>query len=680
MDGAARTGLDRLLRPGSVAVIGGGTWCANVIDKCRSIGFEGPIWPVHPKRETVGGIAAVARVEDLPGVPDAAFVGVNRDATIPAVRALARRGAGGAVCFASGFREAEAETGDGAARQAALLEAAGAMTLLGPNCYGFVNYLDGVALWPDIHGGARCDGGVAIVSQSSNIAINLTMQTRGLPMAYMVTCGNQAQTDLSAISAALLADPRVTALGLYVEGIADLRAFEALAAEAREAGKPVVALKVGRSEQAQAATVSHTASLAGGAAGAAALLRRLGIGQVSSLPALLEVLKLLHAGGPLPSARFATMSSSGGEASLMADTAHGRGVVLPPLAAGQTEALRAALGARVALANPLDYHTYVWGDEDAMAEAFAAMMLGDLAIGCVVLDFPRADRCAAPDWALVVNAVARAQAATGKRMGVLSSLGETMPEDVARDLIARGIVPLVGFAEAVEAIEVAAHLGRTGKAPVPVHLPPPAASGRVLTEAEAKAALAAHGLACPRSVRVAGAEAATEAAARVGFPVALKGEGIAHKTEAGAVALNLLDGESALRAARAMPAGAFLVEEMVGDAVAELLIGVTADPAHGYVLTLAAGGTLTELMRDGASLLLPAPRDEVRKALMGLRIAPLLHGYRGGPAADIDAILDAVAAVGAFVAQARPLEVEINPLLCGPTRAVAADALIRLRD
>ncbi|MBZ0124732.1 MAG: CoA-binding protein, partial [Roseovarius sp.] len=221
--------LTRLLRPRSIAVIGGGAWCASVVEQCRKMGFAGPLWPVHPSRSEVGGVAAYARLENLPAAPDAAFVGINRHATVEAVRLLAAMGAGGAVCFASGFREAQAETGDGDALQAALLAAAGEMPIIGPNCYGFINYLDGALLWPDQHGGRRVGRGVAILTQSSNIAINLTMQARALPLAYVATAGNGAQTGLAEIGRALINDPRVTALGLHIEGVGDLREFEALA-------------------------------------------------------------------------------------------------------------------------------------------------------------------------------------------------------------------------------------------------------------------------------------------------------------------------------------------------------------------------------------------------------------------------------------------------------------------
>lgn len=596
------------------------------------------------------------------------------------MRILSRMGAGGAVCFASGFREAQAETGDGDAKQVALLEAAGDMTLLGPNCYGLLNYLDGAALWPDQHGGLRVSRGVAIVTQSSNIAINLTMQDRGLPLAYVVTAGNQAQTGISRIARALLRDDRVTALGLHVEGIDDLTAFEGLAREAQALGKPIVALKIGQSDQARAATVSHTASLAGSDAGARALFRRLGIGQAASLPVLLETLKILHVAGPLASNRIASMSCSGGEASLMADTVHGTALDFPALNDAQKNGLSAALGPRVALANPLDYHTYIWGDEDAVTATFTAMMQADLALGCVVLDFPRADRCDASAWDHVIDAVVRTRQATGRPMAILGSLKETMPEGIAQRLVDLGIVPLAGFPEAAAAMEIAAELGRARPPVAPLLLPPASSQGQTLTEAQAKSALAGHGLCIPAAIRANGPDSAADAARQIGFPVVLKGEGIAHKTEAGAVALNLNSAEAVAAAARAMPSVDFLVEQMVTGTVAELLIGIVADPAHGYVLTLAAGGTLTELLEDSAALLVPAERDAVRAAILSLRVSRLLEGYRGQPAADVDAILDAVMAVQAYVVQARPQEIEINPLLCGPSGAVAADALIRTGD
>ncbi len=176
---------------------------------------------------------AIAPSRTCQAAPDASFIGVNRELTIDIVRQLRDRGAGGAVCFASGFSESEAEAEGGTQLQARLIEAAGEMPVLGPNCYGFINYLDGALLWPDQHGGARVERGVAILTQSSNIAINMTMQRRGLPLAFVITAGNQAQTSQAAMAMAMVADPRITAIGLHIEGVGSVRELEALADAAR---------------------------------------------------------------------------------------------------------------------------------------------------------------------------------------------------------------------------------------------------------------------------------------------------------------------------------------------------------------------------------------------------------------------------------------------------------------
>ncbi|WP_122074546.1 acetate--CoA ligase family protein [Pseudophaeobacter sp. EL27] len=672
--------LNRLFRPKTIAVVGGGAWCRLVIEQCQKMGFDGEIWPVHPKAEELAGLQAYKDVASLPDAPDATFIGVNRFATIEVVRALSERGAGGAVCFASGFLEAQAEDSEGADLQAQLLEAAGEMPFLGPNCYGFINYLDGALLWPDQHGGKRVEKGVALVTQSSNIAINLTMQTRGLPIAYVVAAGNQAQSGIAAIGEALLDDDRVTALGLHIEGFGDLRAFEALSAKARALGKPIIALKVGKSAEAQAATISHTASLAGGDAGASALLSRLGIARMDDLPSFLEVLKLLHVTGPLPSNRIASISCSGGEASLAADTGHDLPVVFPPLNDSQRENLRAALGPMVALANPLDYHTYIWRDTEAMTRAWSAMMDPSLAMTLLIVDFPRADRCSAEDWDCAIAAAIGARQATGANVALVASLPELLPEMVSEQLMASGVVPFCGLREALVACAAAAEpRAEMGE---PLLLPTAVVEPSLVSEAEAKFRLGHYGLRLPKSIRAKSPGMARAAAADIGYPVVLKGEGIAHKTEAGAVVLGLRSGGDVSEAADAMPTERFLVEEMVNDAVAELLIGVVKDPAHGFVLTLAAGGTLTEILQDSTSLLLPASDAAIDAALDGLKISKLLAGYRGKPAADRAAILRAIKSVQSYVlAEAEGLEeIEINPLLCTPTDAVAADALMRRKD
>ena len=191
-----------------------------------------------------------------------------------------RRGAGGAICYATGFTES-GEQGRELEKQ--LREACGEMPLIGPNSYGMLNYVDGAMLWPDQQGGRRVETGIALITMSSNVAFNLTMQRRGLPIAYVVSLGNKLKFDLHDAIRIFAEQDRVTAIGLYLEAISDPHAFEAAVGVARELGKPIVAIKTGRSEAAQKIVVSHTASLAGSDELMDALFERLGVARVDYL-------------------------------------------------------------------------------------------------------------------------------------------------------------------------------------------------------------------------------------------------------------------------------------------------------------------------------------------------------------------------------------------------------------
>ena len=663
--------LSRLLRPKSVAVIGGGAWCRAVVEQLQKARFGGDIWPIHPSAETICGLPAHTSLRDLPGVPDAAFVGINSEATVGAVERLARLGVGGAVCFASGFGEVDG----GQDLNFRLLRAADDMPILGPNCYGIINALDGVSLWPDQHGCRPVDRGVAILTQSSNIAINLTMQNRGLPIAYVVTCGNQAQMSEAAIADAILDDPRVTAIGLHIEGFKDLMAWQALARKAHAKGIPLIALKVGKSSEAQAAAISHTASLAGSDAGADALLNHLAIARVNDLPTFLETLKILHVAGPLPSCQIASISCSGGEASLMADLAHNTPLSFPPLTEGQSERLHEALGPKVALANPLDYHTYIWRDANAMTRAFSAMIEPHLAITFLVVDFPRADICDPSDWECAIQAALDTRAATGGTIAMLATLPELMSEDVAQRLMAGGIIPLGGIAEALAAT-VAAQIRtpQNGDLIVPTDVQ----GAETLSESEAKQALAGAGVTVPQHWTGDLAALSEQADTNTG-PFVLKSTGLAHKSESGGVALNLIGAKAVLRAGAGMTGDSFLLEEMITDPIAELIVGVVKDPAHGFVITIGAGGIFAEVLQDTASLMIPTDRAMIKQSLTRLKVTRMLDGYRNRPKGNIDAVLDAIDAIQAYVLANLDTieEVEVNPLIVTQTRAVAADALIR---
>ena len=678
---AGRVDLERLLRPKSIAVFGG-AYAEAVIAQCARMGYAGDLWPVNPSRASIGGRPCVADVARLPGVPDAAFLGVNRRASVALVRELSRIGAGGAVAFASGFGESD---GEGEALQRALKDAAGGMPVLGPNCYGLINYLDGAPLWPDLHGGTRVGRGVALLMQSSNMAITASMARRALPLGYLVTLGNQACVGLPDVIDAVLEDDRVTAIGLHIEGIDNAVRFAGAAQRAAAKGVPMVALKVGRSARSSGLTRSHTASLAGAGEVFDVLLRRLRIGRVDSLPMLIEALKLLHAGGPLRGNRLVSLSCSGGEAALVADSAAGREVDLAEFSAEERARIGDTVSPLVSVSNPFDYHTYDWFRPDRLYATHCAVMAGSQDLTALLIDFPKQELGGSEPWAQAVEAFARAADATGRRAVVVSTLPECMPEARAAALLARGVAPLLGIDDALGAIAAAAQAAPDGKSGPMLTATAPGPDECVgLTEWHAKQRLGEFGIPLPRGF-VCETEAEAIAAARaIGAPVAMKAlhPDFAHKTEAGAVHLDVkgerrIEETFAVLAALGAPV---LVEEMVGDALIELIVGAVRDPVVGLHLFVGAGGVTTELTRDGAVLLLPVDRGDVADAIRSLRIGPLFAGYRGGPVADLEAVIDIVLAVQRFVmAHLDSLsELEINPLMVRPRGAVATDALIRL--
>ncbi|MGI9406567.1 MAG: CoA-binding protein, partial [Hyphomicrobiaceae bacterium] len=353
--------LSRLLRPKSIAVFGG-YWAERVVAQCGKMGFAGEVWPVSPSRETLAGVPCVPTLDDLPAPPDAAFIAVNRHAALETIRALRDMGSGGGVCFASGFAEVGEE---GAALQRQFVKVAGDMPVLGPNCYGLINYLDGALLWPDQHGGKRLDPetgrGVALLSQSGNIGINLTMNRRAVPVAYMGALGNQAQTGLAELTEALAQDDRVSAIGIYLEGLTDAPAFAAAVQVAHERNVPVVVLKAGRSAKGAELALSHTGSLAGSGAVMDAFLERIGVISVGSIPVLLESLKILHVHGRLQGKTMVSMSCSGGEALLISDIAERTSLEFRAFDTDEKTRIKATTHELVTVDNPFDYHTFDWG-------------------------------------------------------------------------------------------------------------------------------------------------------------------------------------------------------------------------------------------------------------------------------------------------------------------------------
>jgi len=676
--------FERLLKPRSIAVFGGAQ-AQEVIRQSDRMGYKGEIWPVHPRKTEILGRTVYRSVADLPGSPDAAYVGVNRYLTINIVRDLAARDAGGAVCYATGFIEAGEE---GSELEKQLLQASGEMPLVGPNCYGILNYLDGAMLWPDQQGGRRVDQGVAIITMSSNVGFNLTMQRRGLPIAYMISLGNKLKFDLHDAIHTFARQDRVTAIGLYVETMPDPKAFQEAVDIARELGKPIVAIKTGRSDVAKKMVVSHTASLAGSDALVSALFERLGVARVDSLEALMEALKVLHVLGPLKGGRIGAMSTSGGDLTLLAD-AMGPGLSMPPLSEKVAQGLRGIIHELVVAANPFDFQMFDWNDEDRMADNFSAFLSEDFDVALCLLDYPREDLCDQSTWGGAERGFVRAARQTGTKAAVLATFSDTISETVAARLMKDGVATLAGIDAGIAGIQAAVDVGAAWSQPPG---PPLLTSAekqqdipvKVLNEVESKELLARRGVAVP-SARVArSAKEAAEAADVLGYPVVVKALGVAHKTDVGGIRLNLGSPDQVSAAVMEMSGlcDSFLIEKMVAGVVAELIVGVARDEQFGPYLLVGGGGVLVEMMKDSASLLIPTSREQVLHALGRLKCAPLLNGFRGAPPADLNAAADVILAVVGMVEQDPSfiIELDINPLLllAEGQGVVAADALIKL--
>lgn len=693
---ALRRNLGRLLAPRRMAFIGGGQ-AERTLATLRMQPFAGAVDVVHPRREEIAGYPCVRRIADLPAPPDAVFLAVNADATVEALEELRDMDAGGAVCYASGFSEIGAA---GAGRNRAFIAASGDMAVVGPNCYGLVNYVTHGSIWPAPYPPLAGTRGAAVISQSGNVTIHFVSNDRSVPYSYLISAGNQAVLGFEDYIDFLVDDPNVTCIGLFMEGIRDVPAFSRACLRARLKGVPVIACRSGRSDLGAAMAASHTSSLAGQNDYYDALFGRLGVIDTETVPQFLEMLKLASLAAPVAGRRIAVFSSSGGDNGLAADYCSFAGLDLPQPEQAAIEVIRPMLPSYGHVSNPLDFTAGYWGNEKLLAPMFTAMLSGGVDAGMLVIEYPPTDTPCRDTSAQ--EAMDRALAAAGKASGkpvfhASVNTGGITPE-AARAMTADGIVPLQGLHDAAVVIAKWAGYCARRKADggvVPAALIPHAAlplSGapRTVNEAEAKRRLAAHGLAVPDG-RVLTREGLGALPETLPAPVALKAlhDDLPHKTEVGGVALGLTTRAGVLAAAEAMVAGVarhrpglvldtFLIEPMQPPPLAELIVGVKRDPLFGLVLVIGAGGILVELMKDAATLLLPVTRAEVEAALRGLRAFALLDGFRGRPRAPLDKVVDAVMAIAdhAGANRDRLCELDVNPLMVGEGGAVAVDALI----
>ena len=684
--------LKRLFSPRSVAFVGG-IFAEMAIRRNQELGFDGEIWPVHPTRKEIAGYQTYPSIDDLPGVPDAAFVAVKRELTIDIVKQLSDAGVGGCVSYAAGFAEMGEE---GQVLQDQLVAAAGDMPLVGPNCFGLVNYLDKTALWPYLFGGKPVDRGIALISQSGNIAMNLTMNERSVNFTHAIAGGNQAVLGQADYIDALLQDDRVVGIGMYVEGVDDLEHFSRSALQALKQGVPIVVLKVGKTESSARQAGSHTSSLTGSDVLYDALFDRLGIIRVNSLNRLLETLKVLALGDDLKGRNFVSLSCSGGEASIIADAATEFDIETAQFSDAQTKKLIEQLSNYVTVSNPFDYNTSVWGDLDAQRQCFTTSMEGEHDAAILIFDHPSVESPEVDEWVITIDAFIAAHKATGMPAFVVCTISELLPEHIRDKLLAEGVVPLQGLDDALFALSKAAKyrefLADGANAATAPNFSAKAIAKDAINnwsdEHQSKRLLHDAGLTVPDG-DVGTAAEAPEIADRIGYPVVVKAVGVLHKSDVGAVILNLQNIDEVTNAVARISESAaethgvpeqFLVERMATGSIAELIIGIKRDDQFGPALVIGAGGILVELVADSVSLLLPTDRAAVTRAVESLSAAKLINGFRGNEAGDMDAVVDAILSVAKFAEgnRDRLMELDINPLLILPAGqgVVAADALI----
>ncbi|WNF57086.1 acetate--CoA ligase family protein [Pseudomonas sp. SG20052] len=696
MSQTIRDNLKRMLAPRHLAFIGGRSM-ARALKRCADGGYLGEMWLVNPQHDSLEGVPCVRRIADLPCGPDAVFIATNRELTLTCVAELAAKGAGGAICYASGFAETGAE---GQALQQQLLKAAGHMALLGPNCYGLLDYLHSSALWPVAHGGKPVEKGVAVLTQSGNFAYNLSMSDRSLPVAYMASVGNQAQLGIAELMDVLLDEPRVTAIGLHLEGLKNVPGFARAAHKALEKGIPIIALKTGVSQIGAELALSHTSSLSGSDALYDSLFARLGVIRVSGPVSFVETLKAA-ACGKLPAGNsLIALACSGGDAGLIADYAERNELSLAKLDEGQRDELAQVLPSYANLVNPLDFTTAIWGDGEALNHMLDSALRTEADAAMLVLDYPAEFTGERKECDLLLELFCAALIRHGKTGFVTSAFPELLPAHARERLHTQGVAALQGVEDGLAAWGRIAGYQRNrqallalGESVLVPHCPQALeGEGRLLNEWDSKKALRAFGLQTPNGVLSSPDEALSDANA-LGYPLVLKAVSsqLPHKTEAGAVALNLKDGaalNAALEKMRAslvdyaphVPFDQVLLEPMAKPPLAELIVGIKRENDFGLALVIGAGGILVELLKDSRSLLLPTTDGAIRQALLGLRSAALLQGFRGRQVADLDALVAAIRAVADYACEnaGQLLELDVNPLLVGADGTTAVDALIRL--
>jgi acyl-CoA synthetase (NDP forming) len=681
-----RADLERLLAPRSIAIVGASPRAASfgVRTLENLANFRGGVYPVNAKYKEVGGRACFPSLAALPEKPDCVVLVVPREVVEQSIKEAAAAGAGSVIVYASGYGEMErAEAG---AAQQRLVEIArtARMPVLGPNCMGLVNHALGAGMTfiPEYSKMPRRTGPIAFVSQSGALGYCLAQAAeRGLGYRYFASTGNSAVIDIADLIGAMAEDDEVRAIACLFEGLPDPRRLLEAGARARAAGKPVIVYKLGVSDDGAAAARSHTGSLAGSAEAFRALFDRAGFVQVDDYEALVEYAKFFAAAGKPLARGVAVVSGSGGAGIISADMAARHGVPMPQPGEKATAVLKSIVPEFGAARNPCDPTGQVLSVPESYDKCCRAL-LEDPQYGVLLCVMSVSSHETGNMRASRIAALVREQSKPIAVVWVSEWLQGPGSEHYEAD-------DRVGFFRSLDRCYAAIaawqrwHAQARSKEPRLSSRSSLSFTGEILGERQAKAVLGEYGIRSAPERQAKNADEAVRAASELGYPVVLKADGdIEHKTEAGAVKLDLRD-EAALRAACAGMTAAkngFLVQSMMKGGV-ELVVGVKRDPQCGPILLVGLGGVLVEVLRDTALALAPVGKSEARRMLAGLKGFKLLEGYRGAPAADLDAVCEAIARISEFAADHADAveEIDVNPVLARPDGAIALDALIVLR-
>jgi acyl-CoA synthetase (NDP forming) len=737
-DGGGMTGVRELFHPRAIALVGAtdkSGWSVNTHLNLRVHEFGGPVYLVNPRTEVVHGERAYRSLRDLPGPVDLAYVMVPTAAVLDVLREGAGAGVRAFVILTAGFGETGPE---GARREAEIMAFAAerGLTVLGPNGNGYINAAAGITPYGLPIPVPLLRGPVGVVLQSGGLAsaVLSLAQARNLGISLLVSMGNESMLSVTDVVNHLVDDPATRVIALFLESIRQPAEFAAAARRALAAGKPIVALKVGRSDTARHTAQAHTGALTGDDAVIEAVFRRLGVIRVRSLEDLIitsgvlaELTRDQAAGGlaqaPLAGNRLGVVTPSGGASEIIADRAEDEGLSLPAFAPATTAALKAMLPAFADVANPLDVTGYVVVDRTLLGRALEIVVTDPGLDVVLLLADPLRDEPPDPAPPLALFTANARRIASSPRPVVVVSNALTDITPVGRRLLADAGYPYVagGIEHGMTAIGAAVrwsqarHAYLTQAPPAPPAPPAPQApqapsapqkpltsqitpasqktdrtpsdqddATGIWAEDRAAAFLAGQGIPVVPS-RAADDEAAAVAAADgLGYPVVVKAAGLAHKSDTGGVRLNVGDEAAVRRAYREVRAAAGTANVLVQPhrtGGVELICGIVRDPAWGLMLAVGLGGIWVEVLRDAALRPLPVGPGDVLGALRELRGAAVLRGARGAPPADLAAVAEVITRIAgvAAVLGDRLESLEVNPLLVRGDQAEALDALITWR-